>query len=135
MKSKQSFYSKILLIVTLIFILFSFMTTSSWAQFRFVAYGDSRSYAEDHDTICAGISLADPELIIHSGDLWDGYSSSTWKSHFTSRSNLNTLLNNNMILVARGNHETESEVLNFSPTIVRDNSISYSFLAGNVFFV
>ena len=105
------------------------------AEFRFVAYGDSRSYSYVHDDISGQINSEDPELVIHVGDLWDGYSSSEWKSHFTSRANLNYLLNNNKILVARGNHESESEVLNFSPSIVRNNSINYSFLAGNVFFV
>ncbi len=104
-------------------------------EFRFVAYGDSRSNSYVHDNIARQINSEDPELVIHVGDLWDGYSSSEWKSHFTSRANLNNLLNNNRILVARGNHESEIEVLSFSPSIVKNNSINYSFLAGNVFFV
>ncbi|MCP4745951.1 MAG: PKD domain-containing protein [Desulfobacteraceae bacterium] len=134
-KKNKSCYLKSLFIVTLVFILSCFTLSAAWAQFKFVAYGDSRSYPEDHDAICGLISSEDPELIINSGDLWDGYSSSVWKSHFTSRNNLNTLLNNNMILVARGNHETSSKVLDFSPDIVRENSITYSFLAANIFFV
>ncbi len=135
MKKKKWINSKVLLTIALISILYCFMTTSAWAQFKFIAYGDSRTNAGDHDDICENISFEDPELILHSGDLWDGYSSSKWKSHFTSRSNLNTLLNNNKILVARGNHESSSEVLNFSPKIVKNNSTKYAFMAGNVFFV
>lgn len=135
MKTKMSFIlrSSVCFIVTATLCCFSF--NSAWAAFKFVAYGDSRTNAGVHSDVCSEINSEDPDLVIHAGDLWDGYASSTWKKHFTSRSNLNNLLNNNKILVARGNHESESAVKDFSPPIVRNNNIRYSFLAGNVFFV
>jgi hypothetical protein len=103
---------------------------------KFCAYGDSRTDATMHNTICTLLNTEAPGLIIHSGDLYtSGYTSSTWISHFTSKANLNTLLNNNKILVAWGNHESESEVKGLSPTFVRNNSGTYSFTEGNVFFV
>ncbi|MCP4747368.1 MAG: hypothetical protein GY874_14695 [Desulfobacteraceae bacterium] len=135
MRKKKCINLKTLHIVFFSSILICFTITNAWAEFRFVSYGDSRAKEDNHSAICSLINAEDPDLIIHSGDLWDGYSSSVWKSHFTSNNNLNTLLDNNMILVARGNHESISEVLNFSPDIVRNNSVSYSFLAENVFFV
>ena len=110
-------------------------TGEDFTPFTFVAYGDSRSNSSTHNTICSRINSENPELVIHSGDLWDGYSSSTWKGHITSKSNLNTLLKNNKFLVAIGNHEGSSEVKNFSPSIIRNNNLTYSFLQGNVFFV
>ena len=102
---------------------------------KFVAYGDSRTQPNTHEKVVDRFAQENPELVIHSGDLWDDYTSSEWKSHFTANSNLAVLLNNNRILVARGNHEAESVVLNFSPSIVKDNSIEYSFREGNCFFV
>jgi len=102
---------------------------------KFIAYGDSRTNASVHKGIVAKFAAENPELVIHSGDLWDGYASSDWKSHFTSVPAMNTLLTNNKILVARGNHETESAVKSFTPSIIRNSSITYAFREGNCFFV
>ncbi len=102
---------------------------------KFAVYGDTRTSASVHKTICNHLNLENPALILHSGDLWDGYSSAIWKSHFTSLPNLNNLLKSNKILIAKGNHEVSTSVVNFSPSIVKNNSTSYSFSTGNVFFV
>lgn len=118
----------------LIGLLMLLIITNSYS-FKFVAYGDSRTQASVHESVVNRYAQDDPELVIHSGDIWDDYPSSTWKSHFENNATLAPLLSNNKILVARGNHESESEVLNFSPTIVKDNSIEYSFVEGNCFFV
>ena len=41
-----------------------------------------------------------------------------------------------MYLACQGNHEDYEDVfLNFSPPIVRDNALRYSFTEGNCFFV
>ena len=118
----------------LIGLLMLLIITNSYS-FKFVAYGDSRTQASVHESVVNRYAQENPELVVHSGDIWDDYPSSTWKSHFQNNATLAPLLSNNKILVARGNHESESEVLNFSPTIVRDNSIEYSFTEGNCFFI
>jgi len=105
------------------------------ATLKFIAYGDSRSQESIHKSICTQMNSENPELIISIGDLWGKYSATNWKEHLTSQSNLSKLLQNNKILVAQGNHETSSEVKKFSPSIIKNGSITYSFLLGNVFFV
>lgn len=118
----------------LIGLLMLLIITNSYSL-KFIAYGDSRTGASTHQRVVNRFAQENPELVVHSGDLWDDYTSSEWKSHFNSVSNIASLLTNNKILVARGNHESESEVLNFSPSIVRDNSIEFSYVEGNCFFV
>ncbi len=119
--------------------MFYFLTFLLPAQngsaFTFCVYGDSRSYPEMHSFICSAMNLEAPELVIHTGDLWDGYEPSEWKAHITSQSNLNKLLLTKRYLVAKGNHETSSEIYAFSPPIVRNNNTQYSFSDGNSFFV
>ena len=102
---------------------------------KFIAYGDSRTNAGTHQSVVNRFAQDNPELVIHSGDLWDGYPASTWKSHYQGNSVLSSLLSANKVLVARGNHESESEVLNFSPSIVKERSIEFAFREGNCFFV
>ena len=102
---------------------------------HFAVYGDTRTVADMHQKIIDLIAATDPELVLHSGDLWDGYSAEQWKNIITSHANLETLLNDNLFLVTRGNHESGNAVLNFSPTIVRDDSLVYSLTKGNVFFI
>ena len=102
---------------------------------KFVAYGDSRSNASTHQTIVNEFCKENPELVIHSGDLWDGYASSTWVGHIQGNPVSKSLHDANKFLVAKGNHETTSEVYGVSPTIVRDNTTSYAFREGNCFFI
>jgi hypothetical protein len=102
---------------------------------NFVAYGDTRTDSATHRTIVAAIAQESPALVIHVGDLWDGYWAPAFKSIITGPANIAALLNTNRFLVARGNHEAESDVIAFSPTVVRRDSILYSFAEGNCFFV
>ena len=102
---------------------------------RFIALGNSRSSTSVHQAMVDAYSLENPELIIYTGNLWDGYTAVVWKEHLKSRANIDSLLNNNKILVARGNYEEEKAVLNFKPDIVKDYSLTYSFKEGNCFFV
>ncbi len=111
------------------------LVAQSGYSLKFIAYGDSRTQPSVHERVANRFAQDNPELIIHSGDLWDDYSSSEWKSHFQDNTVLSALLDANKILVARGNHESESEVLNFSPPIVKDNNIEFAFREGNCFFV
>ncbi|HKP95543.1 MAG TPA: metallophosphoesterase [Fibrobacteria bacterium] len=108
---------------------------------HFVAYGDTRTNPDTHQTVIDAISKADPELILFSGDLWDGYagtlsaSQARFKSILTKNANIARLLEKNLYLVSRGNHERESELLSFQPTLVRGGKPVYSFVQGNAFFV
>jgi predicted phosphodiesterase len=102
---------------------------------HFVIYGDTRTNLSTHQTVIGSFSAVNPDLVLHTGDLYDGYTEAEFKTAITSRPNIATLLNNNLFLVARGNHETEAAVLAFSPPIVRNDSILYSFTDGNCFFV
>ncbi len=109
----------------------------TWNSFalHFVAYGDSRTNASIHQDIVDAFAKENPELVLHSGDLWDDYSPAQWKDHLQKNSNIAQLLEDNKFLVARGNHESLTEVLAFRPPIVRNNSERYSFTEGNCFFV
>ena len=49
--------------------------------FRFVAYGDSRSYPAVHAAVVAGIISAAPRLVQHTGDFTDtGTAAADWQS-------------------------------------------------------
>jgi hypothetical protein len=100
----------------------------------FVAYGDTRDNPTEHTKLIGQMAKDSPEVILHVGDLWGGTGPVTWKANVTSQPNIAALLNANKFLVARGNHETESEVLAFIPTLVRHDSILYSCTEGNCFF-
>ncbi len=102
---------------------------------HFVSYGDTRTYPNSHQIVIDAVAKVNPEMIAFSGDLWDGYTSAQWKTIVNSNANIATLLTNNKFVVARGNHETEAEVLAFTPTLVRNNSARYSFTEGDCFFV
>jgi predicted phosphodiesterase len=133
MTKKYFSFSKVLVTVLTLLLLSSALLQGQ--VLRFCAYGDSRSNAGVHNNICSGMNSQDPDVVIHSGDIWSGYGSSTWRNHITSKANLNPVLQNNLYMIARGNHESEGEVLGFSPPIVRNNSIVYSFSEGNCFFI
>lgn len=102
---------------------------------HFVAFGDQRTNQGTAQTVIDAISKANPELVVVSGDLWDGYGSAAYKHMLMKNANLAGLLRNNLYLVARGNHESLPEVLAFSPTLVRGGKELYSFTKGNAFFV
>ncbi|MDB5104214.1 MAG: metallophosphoesterase [Fibrobacteres bacterium] len=108
---------------------------------HFAAYGDTRTNPDTHQLVINAISKVDPELVIFSGDLWDGYGLTTeasqakFKSVLTKNANIAALLEKNLYLVARGNHETEAELLSFQPSLVRGGKPVYAFTQGNCFFI
>lgn len=102
---------------------------------KFVAYGDSRSYATIHEDVVHRFAEDNPELVLHVGDLWDDIGESAWKYAFTSNTVANALLYNNKVLVSRGNHESQGEVLQFTPSIILNDEFLYSFKESNCFFV
>lgn len=101
-------------------------------KLHFCVWGDTRSM---DNKVTDLLDKANPEVIIHSGDLWSDIGLSKWKSNVTSKPNLNALLNANKLLVAWGNHESCSELTQFKPSMVKNNSCNYSFTEGNCFFV
>lgn len=102
---------------------------------NFVAYGDTRDNPAEHTQLIAQMAKDSPQVVLHVGDLWGGTGSAPWKATVTSQPGIAALLAANKFLIARGNHETESEVLAFTPTLVRHDSILYSFTDGNSFIV
>ena len=119
-------------IVILILVLLCIRTGYS---LRFIAYGNSRDKASAHQATVDEYKKADPELIIHTGNCWDGYTAAEWKSHLTYWPNIDSLLENNKILVARGNYEFEKSLKNFDPPILINDSLRYAYREGNCFFV
>lgn len=101
-------------------------------KLHFCVWGDTRSMDSKVTDL---LDKANPEVIIHSGDLWSDIGMSKWKSNVTSKPNLNALLNANKLLVAWGNHESCSELTKFTPSMVKNNSCNYSFTEGNCFFI
>ena len=102
---------------------------------NFVAYGDTRDNPAEHTQLIAQMAKDSPQVVLHVGDLWGGTGPASWKATVTSQPGIAALLTANKFLVARGNHETEAEVLAFAPMLVRHDSILYSFIEGNSFFV
>ena len=112
-------------------------TGTTGSTLRFLVFGDSRDNPDLHQTLLDSMSKMNPALILDTGDLWAGYpsTSKTWATITTSNANIATLLNTNMYLVSRGNHESVSELLAFKPTLTRGGKETYSFTVGNAFFV
>lgn len=108
---------------------------SNSSALHFCAYGDSRSNPSIHQTIVTKMGTEKPVMVLHVGDLWSDYNSSTWKGHYTANTTMAALLNGNKVLVSLGNHESSNELLGFSPSLVRNNSTTYAFKEGNCYFV
>ncbi len=103
---------------------------------HFAAYGDTRTGFATHQQVIDRIARLDPQLIIHSGDLWDGYSQDTFRSILTKNVNVGKLLGSGLFVVSRGNHETVADYLAFTPSLARDGATErFSYTSGNSFFV
>lgn len=111
------------------------LTGGVFAAQTIVAYGDTRTNASWHQEVVTAYAKFNPNIVLHTGDIWDGYTSAQWLSHLTGNPVTKKLLDDSLFLVARGNHEEESEVLNLRPKIVRNGSIHYSLVRDNVFFL
>jgi hypothetical protein len=111
------------------------LLAKSGYSLNFVAYGDTRDDPAEHAKLITQMAKDSPQVVLHVGDLWGGTGSVPWKATVMSQPNIAALLAANKFLVARGNHETEPEVFAFTPTLVRHDSILYSFTEGNCFFV
>jgi hypothetical protein len=99
-------------------------------------YGDTRTDFATHGMVVDAIAKLNPQLVLHSGDLWDGYSTDMFRSILTKNANIGALLNGGLFVAARGNHETVAAYNAFTPSLSRGNTgeqFSYSY--GNSFFV
>jgi hypothetical protein len=105
------------------------------SSLHFVVYGDTRGDVATHQSVVDAFAKLDPQLVLHSGDLWDGYSPQQFDAILTKNANIGALLDKNLFLVSRGNHETASAMLAFQPTLVRGGAELYSATVGNSFFV
>ena len=104
-------------------------------KLHFCAFGDSRGDVTTFGKILGLADAKNPELVLFSGDLWDGYTQAQWLSAINAKPNMKTLLNANKFLVAWGNHESCSAVQGITPTVLRGGQCNYSYTEGNCFFV
>ncbi len=111
------------------------LTIVSEANQTIIAYGDSRTNASQHLQVLTAFAKMNPNLVLHTGDLWDGYPQAIWQEHITRNPVTKKLNDDSLYLIARGNHETEAAVLALRPAMVRNNSIKYSFVRDNCFFL
>jgi hypothetical protein len=109
--------------------------TGSASSLHFVVYGDTRGDLATHQSVVDAYAKLDPQLVLHSGDLWDGYTPAEFKTVLTKNPNIAALLDSNLFLVSRGNHETAADMRAFQPTLVRNGQELYSATVGPAFFV
>jgi hypothetical protein len=101
-----------------------------------VVYGDSRSDVAVHQQVIDRIAALDPQLILHSGDVWDGYGAATFGDVLGRHANVERLLESARFVVSRGNHESLADYLAFTPSLShRSRAERFSFALGNSFFV
>ena len=105
------------------------------AKLHFVAFGDSRGDVTTFGKVMGLIDPKKPELVLFSGDMWDGYTQSQWIAAINAKPNLKALLNANKFLVAWGNHESCSAAQAVTPTILRGGVCNYAYTEGNCFFI
>lgn len=76
------------------------------ASFRFVVYGDTRSRHDMHRRVASAISQAEPDFVVHTGDLVaDGRETSQWPVFFEIETEL---LRKTVFFPVLGNHERNS---------------------------
>lgn len=79
-------------------------------RFRFVAYGDNRSYPGDHRKVATGIMSAKPDFVLNTGDLVaHGDDWPLWSREFFSP--LHPLAAQVPVWVARGNHDGSAKYI------------------------
>jgi hypothetical protein len=103
---------------------------------HYAVYGDTRTGFATHQQVVDKIAALNPELVMHSGDLWDGYTTDMFRSILTKNANIGNLLATNLFVASRGNHETVADYVAFTPSLSHGtNSERFSYSVGNSFFV
>ncbi|MCK4856433.1 MAG: metallophosphoesterase family protein [candidate division Zixibacteria bacterium] len=120
---------------------YTFTTAPEGDQyFCFVAYGDTRTYPEDHAKVIAAIINSSPAIVIHTGDLVaNGNDPDQWGPQFFTPAY--PLMTNTPMFPVLGNHEynDKGETLFFDffslPDNEQKNEQWYSFTYGCVQFI
>lgn len=110
-----------------------FKTTPETAdKFRFVAYGDCRTQPKVHAAVAEQIRLANPDFIIHTGDLVsNGASYGSWTREFFAP--LEKVMDHTPFWPCIGNHERDG--LNYLALFhLPDKESPYSFDHGSAHF-
>ncbi|MBN1127497.1 MAG: T9SS type A sorting domain-containing protein [Chitinispirillaceae bacterium] len=101
---------------------------------NFVVYGDTRTNTTPFTRVLNRLARENPAVILHSGDIADN---DTYIPNYTAvvgnNAVTNALWQNNLFLVARGNHESWTALRSISPTMVRNNDSIFSFTMDNCF--
>ena len=121
--------------IPIIALMFAFVLAYASAYaFKIAFVGDSRSGLSIWQSSCVAIGKEKPDLVLHSGDMWDGYTQAQWVAAIQADPTCKALMDANKLLVAWGNHEDEASTVAVKPSVVRDGKGSYSFTEGNCFF-
>jgi hypothetical protein len=103
---------------------------------HFAVYGDTRTNFLQHQAVVDQIAKLNPQLVMHSGDLWDGYTTDMFRNILTKNANIGALLNAGLVVAARGNHESVANYVAFTPSLSHGSNVErFSFSYGNSFFV
>jgi predicted phosphodiesterase len=101
--------------------------------FNFAVYGDSRANPDIHRKVAEGILAANPDIILHVGDLVnDGSKDSLWESQFFEP--LHDVINHIPIFTCLGNHEKNDKNY-FNLFSLPNNESWYSFSYSNCHFI
>ncbi|MFC1713122.1 metallophosphoesterase [Candidatus Poribacteria bacterium] len=101
--------------------------------FKFVVYGDSREDPDIHRDIAKNILKADPDLILHVGDMVNsGKKDYQWESQFFEP--LRDVINHIPIYTALGNHEADAKNY-FDLFSLPNNESWYFFNYSNCHFI
>ena len=111
---------------------------SSSSSFTFIAYGDNRTYPDDHEAVVNAMVAHNPKtLIINSGDLCATGAEAEWQTEFFLPAR--NILENNVLYPAIGNHEYSARDTYyadyFEPPEGSGSELYYSFNYGNTHFV
>ena len=106
--------------------------------FRFVAYGDSRTFASAHAAVVKAIVASAPRLVLHTGDMTrDGTVASYWQTEYFAPAK--PLIATTPMYPSLGNHEkgTTNYYTYFSTPVGggTKNEEWYSFNYGSVHFI
>lgn len=86
---------------------YSFKTLPESGPFTFVAYGDTRTNADDHFLVASLIAGCHPDFVLHTGDLVsDGNNPKDWNRQFFTPAG--PFMARYCLFTAIGNHEHES---------------------------
>ncbi|MCD6449322.1 MAG: metallophosphoesterase, partial [Thermotogaceae bacterium] len=110
----------------------TFKTFSDESKFRFVVYGDTRTYNKRHKIMADAIDKYNPDFVLHVGDLvMDGRIIDDWNGFFWAIKNLAA---DHPFFVDHGNHEYNS-VYFYQAFNFRLNNAWYSFDYGDAHFI